>query len=660
MKNNILFLVSLCSLVLLSCQKEDIEAPSVEDRTYTYTFAGSCGTPDTKISVGDKTEAGWPIKWTNGDVIAVFKEGVSEKLGLPKLGTDYAGKTHGVFTLDSSEQYEGNVVIAHPGSATYTAEGLLSGEVPSEQEVIRAGNSGHIGKSGLAYAKAVMSGTDVPSDFVLNHLSAYVRLVLRTEEFAGHTLTGATLWCKGTSLAGTISVNVNDGTLSTTGTGDYVKSYVRSGNEAAFGNESVLWFSTLPVDLTGKSLYVIVHMTRNDGATVTVPVEITGGNLKAGSVNSITIKDLRTSSAPAWYETVETRYIAAYGEGWSYGPANTVLAYVKGEPQTVEFKARGNFRYVTEPKYVKFQYGHDLNSGNVGGTRVDGESCHDGSSYKEFPLDENYSVDISVGYSGTYPGYMAGMYVMDADRNVIWGTNVWAVTELNEIQYENGTILDRNLGSGYKGDDNNSHAAKAVFQWGRPFAFGHSGVTIANTLACDNVTSLAVSAATPYTFYKYDGVTYVSGDKPNDWWYGNGSSDASNHINDLWGNDASSGSGVKSNYDPCPKGYRVASPGILDEVMSKASLTTTTAKCYYLSCGDATWSFSSIRWGSSGGTATLGTDRVAYWSNAASGTNAYCMVAKYDKSTGQLGTYATSNGRANAFTVRCMVDTEDR
>jgi hypothetical protein len=395
-------------------------------------------------------------------------------------------------------------------------------------------------------------------------------------------------------------------------------------------------------------------------ATVTVPVKIPGGNLQSGAVNTITIKDLKTSSAPAWYETVETRYIAAYGEGWSYGPANTVLAYIGKNTQTVEFKARGNFRYVTEPKYIQFKYGHDLNDDNKKATYIDGSACYGTDSYTEFELDENYSVDIQVGKSGSYPGYMAVMYLKDAEKNVIWGTNVWAVSELNEIVYTNGTILDRNLGSGYKGDANENKAGLVAFQWGRPFAFVYGGamVTAADIVACDAVTSLGVQSANPYTFYKYQNVKYTSGNQVNDWWYGNGSSDASNHIDDLWGNETSSSSGVKSNYDPCPKGYRVVSPEILNEVMQNSSIVTTNSKCYYLSCNNDCWAFNYIRWGEKGDRSTPGTDRVAYWSNGVNKTNGYCMIAKY--TSGALGEFTTSTGRANGLAVRCMKDTENR
>lgn len=63
MKKTLFFLMSLCALTISSCMKE--ENPEISGETYTYTFNGTAG-PETKVSVGDKTEEGWPIKWTGG------------------------------------------------------------------------------------------------------------------------------------------------------------------------------------------------------------------------------------------------------------------------------------------------------------------------------------------------------------------------------------------------------------------------------------------------------------------------------------------------------------------------------------------------------------------------------------------------------------------
>jgi hypothetical protein len=139
MKKTLFFLMSLCALTISSCMKE--ENPEISGETYTYTFNGTAG-PETKVSVGDKTEEGWPIKWTGGDVISVFKTSDSEQLGSAKLVSESAGKTHGTFAMTATVSHEGEVLIAHGSSLTY-ADGTISGgmlpKIESCEDAIRQG-----------------------------------------------------------------------------------------------------------------------------------------------------------------------------------------------------------------------------------------------------------------------------------------------------------------------------------------------------------------------------------------------------------------------------------------------------------------------------------------------------------------------------------------
>lgn len=79
---------------------------------------------------------------------------------------------------------------------------------------------------------------------------------------------------------------------------------------SALSSEQTLWLVTLPVDLTGKDVYVSVSMT--DGKkNVTIPVKVNGGKILANTVNTITIKNVSKSDNKfAWYEPAETRMLA--------------------------------------------------------------------------------------------------------------------------------------------------------------------------------------------------------------------------------------------------------------------------------------------------------------------------------------------------------------
>ena len=130
--------------------------------------------------------------------------------------------------------------------------------------------------------------------------------------------------------------------------------------------------------------------------------------------------------------------------------------------------------------------------------------------------------------------------------------------------------------------------------------------------------------------------------------------------------------GHKSIYDPCPKGYRVVSPRVLDEIEQKGEFVKQSATAVFKYCYDGTnyayWPLAGCKWGSNGGNNgnNTGLDvskgAACYWSNSSASsygndkdqgaTSLYYKVS--DK------TWTHSSGRSHAFSVRCMKDTENR
>lgn len=649
MKKTVFFIMSLCALTFLSCQKEEMGGDvSGSEGAYTYIFNGAAG-PETKISIGEKTAAGWPVHWLKNDVINIFNssDGKWSRCGTAKLQDAYADKTNGSFTLTSSNAIKGDVFIIHCSDEGRTLDGsVLSSPVPSEQEVNGSGFSAHIGKSGLAYAKAKVNGTSVPVDFMLEHKSAFVRLVLNTSEFNNHTLLGATIWSKGAALAGTMSLDFATGKVSTAGAADYVKVSIKDGNEKAFGSKAELWLSALPADLSRKTVWIIVHM-KKDNATVTVPVQINGGKLIGGSVNTITISDLKTSSAPAWYETVETRYIAAYGEGWCYGPANTFVGYFS-TPFTFDVKARGNFMKCVEPKAMKVYYACSHNTGNNTNLKFNSTNAYDGSQYIKYNLDNTYTVTMTALGAGSYTGYSSKVLLLDANGKTIWAFNVWGnKDQLGEQTLANGVILDRNIGS--TKHDTDYYKSSSYYQWGRPFNIEWS--TSFYTKSTTPAESLEMSASNPQVAYHKD--------KGN--WYAGPEGDG---LNDLWGNDQSSAAadaltakkGVKSIYDPCPAGYMVASPAVLNNIKTGATVHTSGDGNYkWLKNGNVYVPYAGGKWTNGGNMDNNSNAHAVLWSNSSYPEAGRSYGIKYSGSWDQLKHY-----RAMAWPVRCMKDTENR
>ena len=666
----IFYLMSVCALAFISCQKEEM-ADNAQSGKFNYTFTAN-HVLDTKATVGDKTDNKWPVLWEKGDQLGVYlADGTF--VGIANLTNESAGKNSGTFTLSTETEIADGTALKF--SYPYVENAVSgTGVVAAEQTLASAASAG-VGANAVAFAEAVY--VQGQTNVVLNHVNAYLKFNIASAEdaFAGYNLDGITLWADDAAVSGNIDGNAYSNT------GDYVKVSLTS--PVTVGTHAQpLWLTSLPADLSEcKKVYAIVHMSKGT-ETVTLPVRLNGaGSLPAGSVTEITLPSLTKSLAPAWYEPVETRYIAAYGEGWCYGPENTVLFTAKNVAKTVELKARGNFMNVVEPVYVQVLYASNQSQDKTTGfVKFDGTDSYSGG-FIDHEIGDDYSVSVSIGNvnNSSANGQISAVLVKDSNKNTIWGINLWACfNALKTVTYDNGTILTYDLGAGNTIDAYNDWKSQGCyFQWGRPWAFPYSdnakfGWTKVPT---SNAVTLAKSASTPWAMYNYNG-------EPYDWYWGDGNkTDRSGDLDDLWGNPTSSGVGVKSIYDPCPKGYRVADPAILNEIESgiNASIDETTGaitsaegaateivtstSLYYLKHKGVAWSFAGAHQNASGSNSRIENkvDAAVYWSNAISGNQARAMWVRKKKANNKYSIERlTGRSRALAAQVRCMVDTEDR
>lgn len=665
MKRSFIILFAILSLFATACVIEEIVDNSVPTGRYTYVFDGVCF-PETKVSVGDKVDGRWPVLWEKGDVVGMFKAD-GTLVGSAVVGAEYAGRNLAKFSFSSDISLSAGETVhfVYPYTAAVTfSDGSFTASLSPEQTQKTSTSSEGVGRNTLAYASAAYSGSN--TSFTLSHANSYIRVNLTPGEFKGYTLKGVTLWGKGESLSGKVNLDSADGSLEVAAASDYVSTSLQQPVVMEEGKSYSLWLASLPADLTGKELYAIVHMAK-DEQTVTLPVLLkNAGNLLKHAVTTIPVPALSKSFAPSWYEPVEKRYIAANGKGWAYGAQNTVLFKQSDVAQTVEFKARGNFMKVVEPRKIQVVYASDLAVDKTSGiVFIGGEDSYAGDDYKIFDLDGNCSQSIAVKkyYTGGIKGgHMAALYVMDKDENIIWGTNLWlAIKPFVETQYMNGKVLDRNIGSDC------SPVTKAhwtsngcYFQWGRPWAFPWTNkITGSRVARVDETFTLEESASNPYTFIYHRG-------EPEDWYYGDGSTlDRSDDLDDRWGNPnrttskTTTSSGVKSIYDPCPEGYMVVSPGVLAELENDiASKVVTTTQPNYLLHGGVSWGFSGGYIGTANGSTLSRQDMsnlkdfVATWSNSTSGP--YARVLWYQP-TLEPQMYM-ERPKTAALPVRCMVE----
>lgn len=674
-------------LVSASCTKDEDKLEQPVRDGYRIELTGNTRLVS-RVSIGEKDGDIYPLLWTVGDVISIYSKDLvvteAEDGGEPvvsgningetaELFSENSGQTSGVFqtsntfSLDEDE----DIVILYPASSMTYNGGKISRTVSNVQEQLAANSSVHVGQNVLSYAETTLgAGQTEGVNFNLSQKTAFVKLILSTTEFADLNLVGAKLYAPGNSLSGKVEYDIDAEELTVVNGNDNVGVTLR--NPVPFKEAQSLYFTALPCDLTGQEVYVVISM-KNDEKTVTIPAKISGGKLEASKLSVITIEDISLSTNQfEWYEPVETRYVAAYGEGWSYGPANCFVAYFDGEAVTFDVKARGNFAKCTEPAALLVHNACEANINNKTNLIINGINGYDGSQYVKIPLNGNYQVAVQALAAGTYTGYSSKVKLLDKNDNCIWCFNIWGnKDQLMEQTYVNGVMLDRNIGA-----DGSKVAGKYVsgsyYQWGRPFQTGWSSSGGLFDKAASYVTDLSISAAKPEVFFHMEGVDPSQG---GDWYLGAHTGARTEHLDDLWGNPNLTGeevvqsTGTKSIYDPCPPGYMAPSPMILNEMVNNITVNTSDANSFYFAeyalpdKSIASWPFSGCKWGSNGGNCDNNkSDIVACWSNASAtsyeqqGANAYVFNYRYKN-----GAFQAQNGnRSHGYPVRCQKDPDNR
>ena len=669
------------ALLMASCTQDEIissdngKEPATEGSRLTLVGLSS---PQTRVSIGDKTGDVYPVIWSEGDALGVFSrtEGTDINNVQSFLSDESIGQSTGTFTSDDVKMAENGateLLIYYPYRAnTVLAESdnKITSSLSVEQEQSRPGDSHHIGKYGFAYAKATVSGPGKFAKFTLKHAMAYVKFSIASQELSTYKLKSVSLYDKDakTPLSGTFTADLDTDELgfATAGTKPYATVSVTTPELLASAQE--VYLTTFPADLTGKPVYIVVTL-ENDQQTVTIPILREGKVLKANAVNTIAINDLKLSdNSCEWYEPVETRLLVG---GWAYGESNCVMTNTStaGVDNVISVKARGKFMEVEEPKYAKTILNCDLGNGNKM-VRVNG------SATDLTPVNGDYTITVTgvQTYSGL-PGGCGQVAIYGADQTtVIWSFIVWMTPTPAEHTYGNTgyVVLDRNLGTYMTGEGDNWKQNGVYFQWGRPIPIGWSGSVGTNTPT--QATNVRFSIENPRTLLYTNGVNNTK----SDWYLGTWTGARTDRKDDFWGNPNESNTylnpsdGHKSIYDPCPKGYRVVSPRVLDEIEQKGEFVKQSTTAVFKYCYDGTnyayWPLAGCKWGSNGGNNGNNTGLDAnkgaacYWSNSSASSYGndkdQGATSLYYKVSGKTWTH--SSGRSHAFSVRCMKDTENR
>ena len=242
---------------------------------------------------------------------------------------------------------------------------------------------------------------------------------------------------------------------------------------------------------------------------------------------------------------------------------------------SLDEKGTANCYIVSEAGYYQFKAvkgNSEETVGTISTAEVLWESfCTDVAPQKGDLISEVYAGKDKVFFKTGDP-FKSGnavIAVKDASGNILWSWHIWMPEELPIDQlYKNGAgiMMDRNLGA-TKNIKRDSRSYGLLYQWGRKDPFlapstlyyvsppikAASTITWPAPMGCnENTGTIEYTIANPTTFIKSTEANNY------DWLYNTGSA----IFTKRW-------SRVKSIYDPCPPGYRVASGGS-DGVWAKA------------------------------------------------------------------------------------------
>lgn len=566
-------------------------------------------------------------------------------------------------------------------------------------------------------------GRDEKFTFSLNPVTSMLKINVSSSEFEGYGVSKVTIYDENKSLAlgGTFDVDVNNMTVDTYTTVSKVATTVTAPAPMKAGETQSVFMSVLPGDFSASELTVVVELTGENGS-VTIPMKKKGGKWEAGKITEFNLTDLKSSdNAYPWFCPVETRKQAALG--YSYGEANTYLIQCKNgstctgftyapvdeypSSVVIDYRARGNFSEAIDPTGATFEWFTVENSTVNGGqpfgavnktfnnigietTKVNTVVIDD-SKFKFTVDDANYRVTVeNVGLYASAP-----FLVMKKDGKILWAWTFWNITadgtKLEGIDISVATsdhvdvhkLANMPIGqntTNFKSwavTDNPAWSTVYRYQWGRyaPATVFTTGLWNLTAGECTNGTIPGILGQVDFKTALANPVAMIVGatraEDPINW--------TSDFYGDLWGGNVKGdieASGVKSIYDPCPKGWRVADPSTLIAVsqMTATQVTTNGQQGFkmgdlYLLCagysnGKTSTSATEYRLATMGGSYSSA-NYALLWSNFV-GSHTSNQPTALNFGNGVSGGSPNAKikkaimNRSVAAPVRCEVDTDNR
>ena len=686
MKRYFLFATMLL-LAAAACQeKENLGGETPEPGT-TYTLEG--------------TVAADGFTWKSGAALSLFSatDGVRIQNGKCAIASDGAGQATAKFTTPGIDLVAGEnkLAVAYPynASALYTS-GRFTNFNLGDQTVAAPGVAADYIAAGYATGTP---GVDETFKFELTPVTAIAEVKIGTAmaDYAGAKINKVSLSNSELSLGGGFNIDASSAvTLQPIdGKGTTSVAVNISAPEALSSTAQTVYVSLLPADFTGKDLNILLSGTDAAGEPLTITLKTSDVKFEAGKTTTLDFSDIKAEDVvvEAWYCNTDTRLLP--GLGYAYGQANTFIIQCKNgstytggtyaanadipDEVVIDYRIRGNRANITDdmiPDDVTFEWMKKKN-GSIytarPGSLDDAGIVIDEDSFTFTPDPENYTV--TVKNNDAYAGSPI-LLMKNKNGEILWAWAFWNIaadgTTLDKVSAGSYEFASMDLGQAttnaeafIKGELY-IYSTNLLYQWGRPFPVlweqmwkpdGYNGQN-QNVPYVEGPLSLSESLHAV-------GMIYSTAAMQN--W-------CTEVHPDLWGAAAEEGDEEgKSIYDPCPKGWRVATPEAYAALTNPVFTTENNANIATFGDlkiwgnGNAKGTAMESHLGDDGRTENMqfqsaAANRTWIWSNTGGELQASNLFIDF-RTTGTEEPQVVRVGTSDISTimsVRCIVDTENR
>lgn len=581
--------------------------------------------------------------------------------------------------------------------------------VPSERTIydLNVSNAQTQSKAGvkstpLSIGLASGKSSDESFPFSLTPVATTVKISIASKEFEGYYLNKISLVSKDSPVAGFMDYAIDSKQTTVNKSYNYINLSITHPSPLSADVPQEFYLTALPgahaEDLT------VTFTLETPSMTVSLPVALTARDFAGGQTVEVSFADLKSSdnNIGKWFCPMESRKLV--GLGYAYGQANTFFiqcksAVYKGatlspnpdipEEVVIDYRLRGDYTKAEVPDGVTFEW-LTKNGSTVYIPRADGKFVADKFS---FSVNEaNYTV--TVRNEGSTAG--APILVMKKGDKILWGWAFWNIAadgtavepiNISGVELANMAIGQPTFKPEWISANGAGHFVRTLYyyQFGRYLP-----------VFWDSYTSV-------YWAYNAEGQNPISGngnmyvingpfktlaeslEHPAGLVCHNGTDNALAWVlesqSDIWGCEVGSPAvaGTKTQYDPCPKGWRVPDASTSDALAAAYQGYNNTAGFRGLYSGstesDAYNFIFAGQWdgrkiatnGRATGYCTGGTWSATwpqyYWTNyvaSASTSNATAFAYWASTANKTPAAYTASHQKATATPIRCQRDTENR